>query len=103
MAWVFAANLSALADHDMVGVVCGNTPIALYRLDDGVFATSDRCPHQGAVLSKGCVVQSYVECPAHFALFDIRTGAADGGMTAKGLKTYPTKLEGDAVYVDLDS
>ena len=103
MPWIFAANLSALADRELVGVVCGETPVTLYRLEDGIFATQGRCPHQGAALSQGCVVKSYVECPAHFALFDIRTGAADGGVTTKSLKTYATKLEGDDIYVELDT
>ena len=101
MTWIFAVNCSAFGNSDLVGVVCGETPVALYRMEDGYFATSDRCPHQGAALSQGCVVKNYIECPLHFALFDIRTGQADGGVTTKAVRAFATRVEGDEIYVDL--
>ena len=80
----------------------GDRRIAVYRIDDQYFATSDVCPHQGGTLSEGCVVDGWIECPLHFALFDIRTGAADGGLTTKSVKTFPTKVENDEVHVDVN-
>ena len=35
------------------------------------------------------------------ALFDIRSGAADGSVTARALATCATKIEGGDIYVDL--
>ncbi len=96
-----AAKCAELADRDIIGVECGGRRLALYKLEDGYFATSDTCPHQGASLSQGCVVEGHVECPLHFALFDIRTGAADGGVTTRSVKTFPTKVANDEIYVDL--
>jgi nitrite reductase/ring-hydroxylating ferredoxin subunit len=76
MPWVFAASYSEFAEGGVIGVTCGGERLALYKLPDGYFATSDTCPHQGGSLSEGCVVENCIECPLHFALFDIRTGAA---------------------------
>ncbi len=103
MAWTFAAPAAAVAEGGVVGVECAGRRLALYRLPDGVFATSDVCPHQGAALSAGCVVEGYIECPVHHALFDIRTGAADGSVTARSVKTYPARIDDGAVHVDLDA
>lgn len=103
MGWTFAAKRSDLAARDLIGVDCGGRRLALYRVDEDYFATSDSCPHQGAPLSRGCVVDGFIECPLHFALFDIRTGAADGGMTTTSVKTFPTRVEGDEIHVDLDA
>ena len=103
MPWTYAAKCAELGDREVIGVECGGHRLALYRLEDGYFATSDVCPHQGASLSQGCVVEGYVECPLHFALFDIRTGAADGGVTTRSVRTYPTKIENDEIHVDLDT
>jgi len=47
------------------------------------------------------VVESFVECPYHFALFDIRTGAPDGGVTTRSVRTFATRVEHDDIYVDL--
>lgn len=101
MPWTWVAKCSALAGRDALGVECDGRRLALYRLSDGIFATSDVCPHQGAPLSQGTVVEGYIECPLHFALFDIRTGAADGGMTTTPVRTFPTKIEQDDIYVDV--
>jgi nitrite reductase/ring-hydroxylating ferredoxin subunit len=46
-------------------------PIVLYRRPDGVpVALLDRCPHRGAALSRGRVVDGEIECPYHAFRFD---------------------------------
>jgi nitrite reductase/ring-hydroxylating ferredoxin subunit len=101
MAWTPVAGCAALAQGEVRAVECGGTPLALYRLEDGIFATSAACPHMGGSLAAGTIVGGYIECPVHYALFDIRTGAADGAITAQPLRTFPTKVESDLIYVDL--
>jgi naphthalene 1,2-dioxygenase ferredoxin component len=102
MRWTFAAKASDIGGHGILGVLCGGRRIALYRLDADYFATSDSCPHQGAALSDGCIVEHFVECAAHFALFDICTGAAAGGPTTTSVKTFPTRVENGEIHVDID-
>src|SRR5215210_7239313 len=99
MPWVHVADLPDLSRRDVVGVRHADQAIALYWLEDGVYATADACPHQSVLLSGGEVVDGFIECPGHYALFDIRTGRCEGGPTTKGVATYPVRLDGDAVYV----
>ena len=101
MAWERAATRGDLEDREMLGVRVHGHPVALFVLADGLFATSNVCPHMGALLSHGCVVQGFVECPMHHALFDIRTGESDGSVTDRRVRTYAVKLEGDDIYIDL--
>ena len=102
MPWVCVADLAEFSGRDVIGVTCGDRKIALYRLDDGVFATADACPHQSVLLSGGEVVDGFIECPGHFALFDIRTGRCEGGPTTQSLTTYPVRLEDAKVCVLID-
>lgn len=102
MPWTFAASVGDFRHRDVIGVVRGGRRLALYRLNGEYFATSDVCPHQGAPLSEGCVVDGYIECPLHFALFDIRTGAADGGVTTTSVRTFATRLDGEQIHVEID-
>ncbi len=99
--WVRVAAAHDFDGRDVIGVACEGRRVALYRLADGIFATSDTCPHLGASLSEGCVVEGFIECPQHHALFDIRTGVADGAVTDRPIQTFPTRVEGGEVYVDL--
>ena len=101
MPWVRAAARAVLDGKNVVGVRCGGHRLALYALGDSVYATSDACPHLSAMLSYGCVVQGYIECPMHHALFDIRTGQSDGSVTDKNVQTFPVKVEGGDIYVEM--
>lgn len=101
MGWVRVADASDIDATDLLGVEHGGVKIALYRVDGEFFATSDVCTHQAALLSQGEIVEGCIECPAHFGLFDIRTGKALGAPVSRDLRTYPVRLAGGAIYVDL--
>lgn len=102
MGWINAAAVQDLEGREVLGLVCNGQEIALYRLEDAYYATQNICTHQHAHLSEGYVVEDCIECPLHQALFDIRTGKARGGVAKIDLKTYPVKVEGDRILVQLD-
>ena len=94
------SELRALEQGDVrASTAAGRT----WRCTDSrrIFATSAACPHLGGSLAAGTVVNGYIECPVHYALFDIRTGDADGAITSQPLRTFPTRVEDDEIYVDL--
>ena len=67
---------------------------------DGVFyAIQDRCGHRHAPLSKGTLWGYVIECPLHFALFDVRTGKLLSGPASADVPTYEVRVEEDTVYV----
>jgi len=101
MPWTRVAARADFGERTMMSVRCPGHRLALYVLEGGLYATNDACPHLGASLSMGCMVQGWVECPMHHALFDIRTGAPDGSVTDRILRTYPAKVDGGEIYVDL--
>ena len=42
-----------------------------------------------------------IECPKHNGQFDYRTGEAMRAPVCVNLKTYPVKVEGGKVFIDL--
>src|SRR5689334_17703079 len=102
MAWQKAASLSDLADGGVVGVHVGATPVALYKRGGEVFATHGICTHAMAILADGFVDDGKIECPLHQGLFDIKSGKALTAPLTEDLRTYPVKIEGNDVLVDLD-
>lgn len=73
--------------------------IALFRLEDGIYATDNVCSHEYSELSEGMVVNGDVYCPKHGSRFDIRTGAVKDLPATRPVKTYPVKVENGVVYV----
>ena len=66
----------------------------------GVFyALQDSCGHRRAPLSKGTLWGYVIECPLHFAQFDVRTGKLLSGPAGADVPTYQVLVEGDTVYV----
>ena len=49
--------------------------VLLVNVDGTFYALSDVCGHQRAPLSRGRLKRHVVECPLHFARFDVRTDA----------------------------
>jgi 3-phenylpropionate/trans-cinnamate dioxygenase ferredoxin component len=79
-------------------------PVALYRLNDGYYATEDTCSHAQASLAAGDIDldECTVECPYHASLFDIRTGQVLALPASKPIRTYPVKVVDDEVFVEVD-
>jgi len=78
-------------------------PIALYRLNDGFYATDDTCTHAQTSLAAGDIdlEECTVECPYHASLFDIRTGNVLSLPASKPLKTYRVNVVGDEVFIEV--
>lgn len=72
--------------------------VALFKVDNEVYALSNICPHQHTVLIyDGFIENNCVVCPAHGWMFELKTGNQPTG--AKGLDVFPVKIENGEVYV----
>lgn len=101
MAWRVAAREADIRENEVVGVLVEGQHIALYRLDGEVFATSDVCSHQFALLSDGFVEGDCIECPLHAAQFEIKTGKVICGPALTSIATYSVKVEAGQVFLDI--
>ena len=97
--WHRVASSSDLADGEALAVDLGGTPLALYRIDGRIYAISDVCTHEYAVLSQGFIEAGTIECPLHAAQFDIPTGRCLSGPAMEDLRTYEVRQDGNDVYV----
>jgi len=65
----------------------------------GTFYALSDVGHQRAPLSRGKLEGHVVECPLHFARFDVRTGKLLRGPVAEDVPVYAVRVDGDTVYV----
>lgn len=101
MTWTRVAPRVTLPTGRGVRVDVAGHRIALFNLDEGVFAIGDRCSHAEAALSEGFVWGTVVECPRHGAEFDVTNGNVLSLPATKPVPSYPTKVDDGVVYLDI--
>jgi nitrite reductase/ring-hydroxylating ferredoxin subunit len=68
----------------------------------GTHAIDDTCTHEGAPSGEGIVTGEAVSCPWHGAEFNVTTGEILGPPAADELRTFPIKVQGNDVLVELN-
>ncbi len=96
--WAEVATLKDLKRRKRLLVTVGTEEIALFLINDGVFALKDACIHKGRSLSKGTVFHGKVICPGHQWQFEVGTGWVEDQEQCQ--PTYAVKVEDEKVYVD---
>jgi 3-phenylpropionate/trans-cinnamate dioxygenase ferredoxin subunit len=80
----------------------GHRRLLIANVDGRFYATDDVCTHEDASLSSGSLKGTYVTCPLHGSRFDVRTGEALEEPAWRPLATYPVRLDGDDILLDLE-
>lgn len=73
--------------------------VLLANVGGDFYAIGDLCGHRNAPLSHGRLDGHIVECPLHFAQFDVRTGKLLDGPVSVDVPSYETRVEGGTVLV----
>src|SRR5262245_996286 len=97
--FVEVAKTSDLASGQMKFVAADGIRLMLATVDGSFYALRDVCGHQRAPLSRGRLDGCLVECPLHFATFDVRTGKFVDGPSSADVPAYEVRIEGDTVLV----
>lgn len=101
--YVHASDVDDVPDGGVIGVEVEGVELALVRDGGDIWAVHDECTHASIPLSEGDVEGCEIECWLHGSRFDVRTGACLNPPATEPVQTYPIKIEGDAVLVDLSS
>jgi 3-phenylpropionate/trans-cinnamate dioxygenase ferredoxin component len=99
--WIKVASRGDVASGEVIGIEAGDRSIAIYDSDGTLYATDNVCTHAYACLSDGWLDGDIIECPLHAARFDIRTGKVLDPPATEDLKTYPVRVTGDDIEVNL--
>jgi 3-phenylpropionate/trans-cinnamate dioxygenase ferredoxin subunit len=100
--WVEVCKADDIDEEDVIRFDHSGRTYAVYRSpNDAYFATDGLCTHEQVHLADGLVMEHIVECPKHNGRFDYRTGAAKGAPVCIDLKTYPVKVDGMRVFIDI--
>lgn len=99
--WVALCPTAEVPDDDVVEVVRDGHVFCAYRIAGRHHVTDGICTHAVARLSEGFVLDDVIECPMHNGRFHIPTGRVDGPPACEPLRTYPCRVEGGTLMVEL--
>jgi 3-phenylpropionate/trans-cinnamate dioxygenase ferredoxin component len=102
MTWVRVAGNNDLSPGTFRQVKAGGQLICLARVADGrLFALSDECTHEQALLSEGELEGNEIECPLHYSRFELETGRATGLPATEAACTFEVRIVDGAVEIAL--
>lgn len=95
------ATQHEIPEGQIKGVEVDGKEIVLARVNGEVYGIDGICNHGLAYLADGELDGYDIVCPLHSGCFDIRTGAATRRPCMKPIQSYPIRIEGDDVLIDL--
>lgn len=102
MAWVDVCAVDDIEEEDVIRFDHGDRTFAVYRsLEGKVFATDGLCTHEQVHLADGLVMDETIECPKHNGRFNYETGAPLRAPVCEALATYPARITGDRIEIDI--
>ena len=101
MAFERVASLSDIPENGNKIFAVGATQILIARAPMGIYAVGAICSHQHTPLEGGKMKACFIFCPLHGVRFDMRDGKPAGTLTDEPIPTWPVKVEGDDIFVDL--
>ncbi|MGJ7030310.1 nitrite reductase small subunit NirD [Niabella hirudinis] len=106
--WIYACKVTDMPHNGGVCVQYGGEQIALYYFThrNEWYATQNLCPHKKQMaLSRGMLGSQQgtpkVACPFHKKTFSLRDGQCLNDETCSAIKTYPVKIQGEKVFIDV--
>jgi 3-phenylpropionate/trans-cinnamate dioxygenase ferredoxin component len=99
---VTTIKTSEIPAGGIVALDVGDTRIAVANVGGNYYAFDDACTHEQCSLTEsGELAGTTVTCTCHGSEFDIRTGKVLAPPATVPVKVYATRVEGDAVRIDI--
>ena len=94
-------KLSNLESGKPHRVLVGDTPVAVVRIEDRVYAIGDVCSHADVSLSTGEVFcdELEIECPQHGSVFSLVSGEPDTLPATQPVPVFEVTVDGDSVTI----
>ena len=97
--FVPVAKAAELPPGQMKWVAVNGERRVLANVEGSFYALSDVCGHRNAPLSRGKLEGYLIECPLHYAQFDVRTGELVNGPVSTAVPIFEVWVEGDTIYM----
>ena len=99
--WVLLAQRIEIPEGEGLARTIGETELALFREGEQVSCLQDFCPHRGAGISDGRIVDGHVICPWHGWKYALENGHCSTLPGSASAICYESRVVGEGVWVRL--
>jgi|TARA_B000000475_G_scaffold164003_1_gene131947 nitrite reductase/ring-hydroxylating ferredoxin subunit len=99
--WQNLIDIADLERGDVTPITFGARHLAVFDADDGIFVSMSRCTHGAANLCDGYFDGTYIECPLHQGLFDVRTGVAIATPARVQLRMIESRVKNGILQINI--
>ena len=101
--WIPITQAENIPPRQGRSVTIGGKELAIFNVNGRFLTVDNRCPHKGGPLADGIVAGTTIVCPLHGWRFDLESGIAARSTAPACVSTFPTRVEGGIVEVDVDA
>jgi len=102
MAFEKAIKAADVPEGGVARAVVNRRELAIIHRGEAYFAVDGVCTHEAGPLGEGTLDGDELVCPWHEGRYDVRTGEANPETDwVTDIKSFPVKVEGGYVWVDL--
>jgi nitrite reductase/ring-hydroxylating ferredoxin subunit len=99
--FVKVADATDVAEGTLAAFDVGGVRVAVANVGGTFHAFDDTCTHLQCSLADGELDGTVVTCPCHSSRFDVTTGDLLRGPAQKPVRSYPARVENDALQVEI--
>lgn len=100
--WIDVGTIQSCPVGQRLVVNTAAGKVAVFHLQSGLYAIEDRCSHDGGELASGKCEGNEIICPRHGARFCLLNGEALTAPAYESIETYPVRIQGDLIQIDID-
>jgi nitrite reductase/ring-hydroxylating ferredoxin subunit len=97
------ASVQEIPEGKVVSFEIDRQKIVICNTGEGFYALADECSHESIPFGHARLFKHELVCPRHGARFDCRTGEVLGPPAIVPIERYELKVDGDDIFVLLDS
>ncbi len=97
--FIYVADITDIDLNQSQSIDLNGSDILICHTNNGIFAIEDRCSHADIPLCGGQIIDNFISCPIHGAVFDLTDGSVQSPPAFEDIKTFQVKIEGTSISV----
>ena len=97
--FINVADITDIEINQSQSVELDGKAILICHTTKGIFAVEDKCSHADIPLCGGQIIDNFITCPVHGAVFDLTDGSVQSPPAFEDLETFEVQIEGTSIGV----